>query len=88
MLASAYFSRKKNHPCDTLIFVFRLYRWKIYESTMLALGSVCKMIILHFEEKKLPFDITAFLQNVVLSCLGQDGEKFFTAIIQKKFQTI
>ena len=40
---------------------------------MLAIGSLSKMVMSQLNGEKLPFDIDAFLQNVVLANLNQNG---------------
>lgn len=52
------------------------YWWKIHEAAMFAIGSVCSLIIEHVQENKLLFDMTHFLQTVVLDDLNQNVSPF------------
>lgn len=50
--------------------------WKIHEAVMLAIGSLSKMVMSQLNGEKLPFDIDAFLQNIVLANLNQNVSPF------------
>ena len=49
-------------------------RWKVHESCMLALGTVCSLVIETVKSGKVQFDVSAFLQNVVLTDLNLSGQ--------------
>ncbi|WAR26248.1 IPO9-like protein [Mya arenaria] len=44
--------------------------WKVHESCMLALGTVCNLVMETVKSGTVQFDISAFLQNVVLTDLN------------------
>lgn len=51
-----------------------LYRWKIHESCMLAMGSVKALVIDAIQKGKVQFDVTGFLQSVVLDDMNYSGK--------------
>ncbi|XP_067129013.1 importin-9 [Centruroides vittatus] len=50
--------------------------WKIHESCMVALGSVRDLIIDQIQNNSLPFDLSGFLQTVVLADLNLSVSPF------------
>ncbi|XP_069694516.1 importin-9 [Periplaneta americana] len=50
--------------------------WKIHEACMLALGSVKDMVVEKLEAGEVVFDLTGFLQNVVIADMNSSGPPF------------
>ena len=48
--------------------------WKLHESCMLAMGSVMNLVVDSVQRGKVVFDITGFLQTVVLNNMNFSGE--------------
>ncbi len=47
--------------------------WKLHETTMMALGSTQEVIERQLAAGKVQFDLSTFLQNVVLSNIANPG---------------
>lgn len=52
------------------------YWWKIHESCMLAMGSVKSLVIDAIQKGKVQFDVTGFLQSVVLDDMNYSASPF------------
>ena len=57
-----------------LLDKYSIFRWKIHESIMLAVGSVRTLIVESIEENKIQLDLNGFLTNVVLADLNMSGK--------------
>jgi len=47
--------------------------WKIHEACMLALGSAKSVVVRKLEAGEVVFDLTGFLQNVVITDMNSSG---------------
>ncbi|KAH3881360.1 importin-9-like isoform X2 [Dreissena polymorpha] len=50
--------------------------WKVHESCMLALGTTCSLLVDMVKSGKVQFDVSAFLQNVVLTDMNLSVSPF------------
>ncbi|KAJ9582618.1 hypothetical protein L9F63_023037 [Diploptera punctata] len=50
--------------------------WKIHEACMLALGSVKDLVVEKLQAGEVAFDLTGFLQNVVIADMNSSGPPF------------
>ncbi len=50
-----------------------VYRWKVEEACLLALGSASQLLLLALDEQRVQLDINVLLQNVVYARFSQNG---------------
>lgn len=54
--------------------------WKIHEACMLALGSAKSVVVRKLEGGEVVFDLTGFLQNVVITDMNSSGQCFCSCV--------